>query len=220
MMNILSTLSPETILPVFPCVLGGINASRMRLQLIDLDSLVHHQQVQSGYLDALLADDLTSSGQEAEDLEEYCTYLHTLIRSVDGSRGIPMLHVAETWYRFRSAYLELFMLPPHLVLPYLREKIEALHALLNNHAEAMMNPNLELSRRVIEHEHAIINANRARIHLIEHILSEMNPSPVLRNMVNTEDALMNTRYDMRFPDFCQARLMTANQFNIAVRNLN
>lgn len=220
MLNLLSILSPESILPIFPAMLGGMNASRLRLQLIDPEALLHHQEIQSRYLDSLLDDDTQSTSQEAEDLEEYCTYLHALIRSVDGARGIPILHVTESWYRFRSAYLELFTLPPHLVMPYLNEKIQALHILLNQLEEVIRNPNLELSARQMEHEIAIIRANRTHIHLMQNISNDVNPSPMLRNMVVSEDSLNATRYNMRFPDYCQARLMTANQYNIGIRNLN
>ena len=221
MLNIamLSNLSSESILPLFPSVLGGRNASRMRLQMIDAHSLVEHLHRRESALNALLDQNDPASEREAEDLEEYCTYLHALIRSVDGARNIPILRVSELWYKFRDAYVDLILLPPHLLMPYLDEKIQILHQLLVNLENEIRNPNLEYSPAEFDHELAILKANHTRVHLIETLLKDLNPSNVLRQMVESENRMEQTRFDHSFPDFCQARLMSATQFNQSERNL-
>jgi hypothetical protein len=221
MLNIamLSNLSSESILPLFPSVLGGRNASRMRLQLIDAHALIEHLHRRETSLNSLLDQNDPSSEHQAEDLEEYCTYLHALVRSVDGARNIPILRVAELWYKFRDAYVDLILLPPHLLMPYLDEKIHDLHHLLVNLENEIRNPNLEYSSAELEHEFAILKANHTRVHLIETLLKDMDPSNVLRQMAESEDRMDQTRFDHLFPDFCQARLMSATQFNQSERNL-
>ena len=219
-MNILSNLSAEMILPVFPSLLGGVNASRMRLQTAHPLRLSTLEQNKSERLNQLLDRQDQASQVEAEDLEEYLTYVHTLRRSVDGSRGIPILHVAEAWYSFCEAYLDLSFQPSHLVVPYLDAKMTELDTLLNNLGTALQNPNLELSERIMEHEDAIWAANKARMQLVASLLAENDPTFELQNMARREDKVENTRVDIQFPDFCQARLMTAHQFNQAVHNLN
>ncbi len=221
MLNIamLSNLSSESILPLFPSVLGGRNASRMRLQLIDAHALVEHLHRRETTLNALLDQNDPASEREAEDLEEYCTYLHALLRSVDGARNIPILRVSELWYKFRDAYVDLILLPPHLLMPYLDEKIQKLHQLLVNLENEIRNPNLEYTPEEFDHELAILKANHTRVHFLETLLKDINPSNVLRQMVDSENRMEETRFDHPFPDFCQARLMSATQFNQSERNL-
>lgn len=221
MLNIamLSNLSSESILPLFPSLLGGRNASRMRLQLIDAHALVEHLHRRETALNSLLDQNDPVSERQAEDLEEYCTYLHALIRSVDGARNIPILRVTERWYKFRDAFVDLILLPPHLLMPYLDEKIQNLHELLVNLENEIRNPNLEYTPEEFDHELAILKANHTRVHLVETILKGLNPSNVLRQMVESENRMDETRFNHRFPDFCQARLMSAGQFNQVERNL-
>ena len=215
----LSNLSSESILPLFPSVLGGRNASRMRLQLIDAHALVEHLHRRETTLNALLDQNDPASEREAEDLEEYCTYLHALLRSVDVARNIPILRVSELWYKFRDAYVDLILLPPHLLMPYLDEKIQKLHQLLVNLENEIRNPNLEYTPEEFDHELAILKANHTRVHLLETLLKDINPSNVLRQMVESDNRMEETRFDHPFPDFCQARLMSATQFNQSERNL-
>jgi hypothetical protein len=220
-MNIamLSSLSSESILPLFPSLLGGKNASRMRLQLIDLQSLVQHLHRRESTLNSLLDQNDSASEHQAEDLEEYCTYLHALIRSVDGARNIPILRLAERWYKFRDAYLDLILLPPHLLMPYLDEKLQNLHEMLVNLENEIRNPNLEYCPAEFEYELTILKANHTRVHLLETLLKDMNPTNVLQDMIDSEDRMENSRFNHRFPDFCQARLMSATQFNQVERNM-
>lgn len=221
MLNVamLSNLSTESILPLFPSVLGGKSASRMRLQLIDAHALVEHLHRREATLNSLLDQNDPASERQAEDLEEYCTYLHALLRSVDGARNIPILRVAERWYKFRDAFMDLILLPPHLLMPYLDEKIQNLHELLVNLENEIRNPNLEYRQQEFEHELAILKANHTRVHLLETILKELNPSNVLQQMDESDERMELTRFNHPFPDFCQARLMSATQFNQAERNL-
>ena len=214
-----SNLSSESILPIFPSLLGGRNASRMRLQLIDAHSLVEHLHRREVTLNSLLDQNDSASERQAEDLEEYCTYLHALLRSVDGARNIPILRLAEQWYNFRDAFMDLILLPPHLLMPYLDEKIQNLHNLLVNVENEIRNPNLEYSSREFEHELEIVKTNHTRVHLLETLLKDMNPVNVLEEMTECENRMNQTRFDHPFPDFCQARLMSANQFNQSERNL-
>jgi hypothetical protein len=221
MLNIamFSNLPSESILPLFPSIMGGRNASRMRLQLIDAHALIEHLHRRESTLNTLLEQNDPASEHQAEDLEEYCTYLHALIRSVNGARNIPILRVAELWYKFRDAYVDLILLPPHLLMPYLDEKIQKLHQMLVNLENEIRNPNLEYLPAELEHELAILKANHTRVHLIETILKDLNPSNALHQMTESEDRMELTRFDHRFPDFCQARLMSATQFNQSERNL-
>ena len=214
-----SDLSSEFLLPFFPSVLGGQNASRMRLQLIDLHSLVQHLHRRESTLNSLLDQNDPASEHQAEDLEEYCTYLHALIRSVDGARNIPIMRLAEHWYKFRDAYLDLILLPPHLLMPYLDEKIQNLHELLVNLENEIRNPNLEYCPAEFQYELTILKANHTRVHLLETLLKDMNPSNVLQDMIDAEDRMENSRFNHSFPDFCQARLMSATQFNQVERNM-
>lgn len=222
MMNLtmLSNLSSESLLPLFPSVLGGRNASCMRLQLIDAQSLMEHLHRREMTLNALLDQNDPASEHQAEDLEEYCTYLHALVRSVDGARNIPILRVAERWYKFRDAYMDLILLPPHLLMPYLDEKVQQLHELLMNLENEIRNPNLEYSAEELEYEFTIVNANHARVDLLENILKDINPFNALHQMTEAEERMNDRRIDRRFPDFCQARLMSATQFNQQERNLS
>ena len=218
-LTMFSNLSSESILPLFPSVMGGQNASRMRLQLIDAHSLVEHLHRRERVLNSLLNQNDPSLERQAEDLEEYCTYLHALVRSVDGARNMPILRLAECWYAFRDAFLDLILLPPHLLMPYLDEKIQNLHALLRAVENEVRNPNLEYSPVEFEYELAIVNANYARIHLMEVLLNDTNPSNVLNQMTESENRMNQHRFDHLFPDFCQARLMSATQFNQSEHNL-
>ncbi len=211
--------STESMLPIFPSVLGGQNASRMRLQLIDAQALIEHLRRREVSLNSLLNQNDSSSQHQAEDLEEYCTYLHALVRSVDGARNIPILRVAELWYKFRDAFVDLILLPPHLLMPYLDEKIQTLHQLLVNLETEIRNPNLEYSPAEFNHELAILHANHTHVDFIEALLKDINPSDVLNQMQDAEVRMSNTRFDHPFPDFCQARLMSATQFNQSERNL-
>lgn len=215
----LSSLSSESILPLFPSMLGGKNASRMRLQLIDLHSLVQHLHRRESTLNSLLEQNDPASEQQADDLEEYCTYLYALVSSVDGARNIPIMRLAEHWYKFRDAYLDLILLPPHLLMPYLDEKVQNLHEMLRNLENEIRNPNLEYCPAEFEHELTILKANHTRVHLLETLLKDMNPSNVLQDMIDSDDRMENSRFNHRFPDFCQARLMSASQFNLVERNM-
>ena len=213
----LSTLSTDSILPLFPSILGGRNASKLRLQLIDARSLPHHLRANEDTLMNLL--DTDNNHRRAEDLEEYCTYLHTLVRSVDGGRNIPILRLTESWYRYRDAYMDLFLLPPHLLMPYLDEKIQQLHNLLVNVENEILNPNLDICPGELEHEKALLKANHTRVHLLECILKDNPIRNALQQMVEAEERIERTRFDRRFPDFVQARLMSSTQLNQMERNL-
>jgi hypothetical protein len=215
----MNMLSSESILPIFPSALGGQSASRMRLQLIDAHSLIEHLRRREVTLNSLLNQNDIASDRQAEDLEEYCTYLHALVRSVDGARNIPVLRLTERWYMFRDAFLDLILLPPHLLMPYLDEKIQHLHQLLMNFENELRNPNLEYSSAELEHEFAIVKANHTRVHLVETLLKNMNPSNAIEQMTDAENFMQDTRFHHPFPDFCQARLMSATQFNQSERNL-
>ena len=215
----LSTLSTDSILPLFPSILGGRNASKLRLQIMEARSLPEHLNNYQQTLMELLDNQDHPNNRRAEDLEEYCTYLHTLVRSVDGSRNIPILRVAESWYRFRNAYMDLFNLPPHLLMPYLDEKIQQLHNLLVNVENNILNPNLDYCAEELEHEKAILKANHTRIYLLECLLKDTPIRNALQQMVESEQRMDRTRFDRRFPDFVQARLMTNNQLNQMERNL-
>lgn len=220
MLNVpmLSTLSTDSILPLFPSILGGRNASKLRLQMIEARCLTEHLGNYHQTLEDLL-NDPNHPNRRAEDLEEYCTYLHTLVRSVDGARNIPILRVAESWYRFRNAYMDLFNLPPHLLMPYLDEKIQQLHDLLVNVENTILNPNLDYCPEELEHEKAILKANHTRIHLLECLLKDIPIRNALQQMVESEQRMDMTRFDRIFPDFVQARLMTNNQLLQMERNL-
>jgi hypothetical protein len=221
MMNfaMLSTLSNDSILPLFPSILGGRNASKLRLQMIEARSLPEYLRLNDQDLMSLLNNENNQNLRRAEDLEEYCTYLHTLVRSVDGARNIPILRLSESWYRFRDAYMDLFILPPHLLMPYLDEKIQQIHNLLVNLENDILNPNLEYSPAELEHEKALIKANHTRVHLVESILKDNFIRNALQQMVEAEDWIERTRFDRPFPDYAQARLMTNSQLNQMERNL-
>jgi hypothetical protein len=64
-----------------------------------------------------------------------------------------------------------------------------------------------------------VNANHTRVHLVEVLLKDMNLSNVLDQITDSENLLSQTRFNHPFPDFCQARLMSATQFNQSERNL-
>ena len=213
----LSTLSADSILPLFPSILGGRNASKLRLQLIEGRSLPQHLRSNEDTLMNLL--DTDNNQRRAEDLEEYCTYLHTLVRSVDGARNIPILRLSESWYRFRDAYMDLFLLPPHLLMPYLDEKIQQLHNLLINVENEILNPNLDYCPEELEHEKALLKANHTRVYLLECILKDNPIRNALQQMVESEDRIERTRFDRRFPEFVQARLMSNTQLNQMEHNL-
>jgi len=215
----ISNLSSESMLPLLPSMLGGLNASRMRLQLIDAHTLLEHLHRRESTLNSLLEQNDSASERQAEDLEEYCTYLHALVRSVDGARNIPILRLAEHWYKFRDAYMDLVLLPPHLLMPYLDEKVQTLHTLLHTVENEIRNPNLEYSPAELAHELAIVNANHTRVLLLEVLLKDINPCHVLEEMTDMEILMSQTRFNHPFPDFCQARLMSATQFNQSERNL-
>jgi hypothetical protein len=221
MLNIsmLTALSTDSYLPLLPSLLGGRYASKLRLQLIELQALPDHLRSYSDRLMNILDHEIPQNEREAEDLEEYCTYLHGLVRSVDGARGIPILRLAQSWYRFRDAYMELFLLPPHLLMPYLDQKIQRLHNLLVDVENEIRNPNLEYSEAEQEHERAILKANHTRVYLLECILKDDPLRNALQQMVEAEDRLERTRFDRRFPDYVQGRLMSNNQLNQMERNL-
>jgi hypothetical protein len=138
---------------------------------------------------------------------------------VDGARNIPILRLAERWYAFRDAFLDLILLPPHLLMPYLDEKIQELHERLVLLGDEIRNPNLQYSSRELEHELAIVEVNHSRVNLVATLLRDMNPSAAIDQMTAAENIMQNTRFDHPFPDFCQARLMSATQFNQSEHNL-
>jgi hypothetical protein len=115
--------------------------------------------------------------------------------------------------------MDLFNLPPHLLMPYLDEKIQQIHNLLFNVENQILNPNLDYSRDELEHEKAILKANHTRIYLLECLLKDTPVRNALQQMVEAEDQMERTRFDRRFPDYAQARLMTNNQLNQMERNL-
>lgn len=215
----LATMSPDSLLPLFPSVLGGINATKMRLS-------IHHQNILEGILNSkterlneLLEQNDPASERQAEDLEEYCTYLYALVVTHNGGRGVPMTRVYDKWNAFRSAYMDLFLQPPHLTMPYLDVKIQELHNLLVLLENEIQNPNLDLDNQELEHELALIKANHTRVYLVECVLKDLNLANALRQMVECEDRLDQTRYNHPFPDYCQARLMSNNQYRQSERNL-
>ncbi len=221
MINIpmLSSLSADSVLPLLPSILGGRNASKLRLQMIDAQSLRDHLRTNEDTLMNLLSNENPHNHRRAEDLEEYCTYLHTLVRSYHDERTVPISNLTHTWYRFRDAYLDLFILPPHLLMPYLDEKIQRIHTLLNNVEDEIRNPNLDYTEAEREHEKALLKANHTRVYLLECILQDTPIRNALQQMVEAEDRIERTRFDRPFPDFVQARLMSTNQLNQMERNL-
>lgn len=215
----LATMSPDSVLPLFPSVMGGMNATKMRLSL-------HHQNMLEGILNTkaerlneLLEQNDPASEHQAEDLEEYCTYLYALVQTHNGARGVPLTRVYDKWNAFRSAYMDLFLQPPHLTMPYLDAKIQELHNLLVLLENEIQNPNLDLDNQELEHELALIKANHTRVYLVECVLKDLNLANALRQMVECEDRLDQTRYNHTFPDYCQARLMSSNQYRQSERNL-